>query len=334
MKKKTSIILAALFVLFTFAGCGNSAQNNAQESTKNAEPKEITISVPDGLPAISIAKLMKDKDNIIDGYKVNYKLEKSTESLSTAVMKKESDVAIVPSNMAAIAYNKTNGTYKIAGTTGWGSMYIGTINKEQTPEDLKGKEVYNIGKGLTPDIVTKTILKDKGFDVDNDVNFSYVNGVTELAPVILSGKAEYAVVPEPALSTVQTKNPDFNVMIDLNEEWKTMTDSEYGYPQATIIIKNDLIENDKEFVDKLLEKIKESTEFVYSDKETLAADCETVEISAKKPIIIKSIDRSNIKFVAIKDSYKEYETYFDKLNEFDSSTLGGKVPDENIFMEK
>ena len=122
MKKKLSIILAAFFMMLTFTGCGNSAQNNAQESVKNAQPKEITISVPDGLPAISIAKLMKDKDDIVDGYKVNYKLEKSTESLSTEVMKKESDVAIVPSNMAAIAYNKTNGAYKIAGTTGWGSM--------------------------------------------------------------------------------------------------------------------------------------------------------------------------------------------------------------------
>ena len=150
----------------------------------------------------------------------------------------------------------------------------------------------------------------------------------------MAGKAEYAVIPEPALSTVQTKNENFKVILDLNEEWKSINNSEYGYPQATVIVKKDLIDNDNEFVKALLNKINESTEFVYNDKDTLGSYCEEIGVSAKKPIIVKAIDRSNIKYVSIKDSYKEYETYFEKLNEFDPKTIGGKVPDEAIFMEK
>lgn len=46
------------------------------------------------------------------------------------------------------------------------------------------------------------------------------------------------------------------------------------------------------------------------------------------------MDRSNIKYVGIKDSYKEYETYFEKLYSFDPKTVGGKIPDDSIFMEK
>lgn len=118
-----------------------------------------------------------------------------------------------------------------------GIFYLGSTNPEATLENLKGKEVYNIGKGLTPDITARAILKDKGIDVDNDINFSYVDGVSELAPIILAGKAEYAVIPEPALSTVQTKNENFKVILDLNEEWKSINNSEYGYPQATVIVK-------------------------------------------------------------------------------------------------
>ena len=338
MKKYIFLVLTMFLAIFTFIGCGNKSEiinnNNQPNKKETSEIKNIKFIVPDGLPAISVAKMIKEKNQILEGYNVDYTIEKSTETLTTSVMKGEPDIAIVPSNLASTAYNKTNGEYKIAGTIGWGSFYLCSTNKDSTLEDLKGKEVYNTGKGLTPDIIAKLIFKGKGFDTDNDISFSYVDGVNELAPIILSGKANYAVIPEPALSTVQTKNENFKVILDLNEEWKNINNSKYGYPQATIIVKKDLVNNDSEFVKELLNKINESTEFVYNDKDALGSYCEEIGISAKKPVIIKSIDRSNIKYVGIKESYKEYETYFEKLNEFYPKTIGGKVPDEAIFMEK
>lgn len=335
MKKKLSLLLVVVLAILTFVGCGNNSNSQVDEIIDgNVEAKEISFLVPDGLPAISIAKIIKEKPEVKKDYNVSYTIEQSSETLVTSVMKGEPDIAIVPSNVAATAFNKTEGEYKIAGTVGWGSFYIGSTNANQTIEDLKGKEVYNIGKGLTPDIIARTVLKDKGIDPDTDINFSYVDGVNELAPIILAGKTEYAVIPEPALSTVQSKNESFNIILDLNEEWKKINNSEYGYPQATIIVKKELAEKDKDFVENILSKIEESTKWAYSDKESLGDYCEEIGISAKKTIIVKAMDRSNIKYVGIKDSYKEYETYFEKLYSFDPKTVGGKIPDDSIFMEK
>lgn len=333
MKNKACLFLVVVLSILTLQGCGNNNKVQSEDTKNTTEIKEISFISPDGLPSISIAKLIKEKPEVKAGYNINYTIEQSSESLVTSVMKGEPDIAIVPSNIAATVFNK-NKQYKIAGTVGFGSFYIGSTNENQTSEDLKGKEVYNIGKGLTPDIIARTVLKDKGIDVDNDINFSYVDGVNELAPIILSGKTQYAVIPEPALSTVQSKNEKFDVILDLNEEWKKINNSEYGYPQATIIVKTDLYENNKDFVKELLKQVKAATEWVYSDKETLGTYCEEIGVSAKKPIVIKSIDRSNIKYVDIKDSYKEYKTYFEKLNEFDPKTIGGSIPDDEIFMEK
>ncbi|AQS03639.1 ABC transporter substrate-binding protein [Clostridium beijerinckii] len=332
MKKKVSLFLIMILCVFTFAGCGSSSNQSKSEDNKKST-KDISFVTPDGLTAIAVAKLIKEKPEIKSGYNVNYTIEQNSDSLVTSVMKSEPDIAIVPSNVAATMFNK-NKEYKIAGTVGFGSFYIGTTNQNQSVEDLKGKEVYNIGKGLTPDIIARTILKEKGIDVDKEINFSYVNTVNELAPIILSGKSEYAVIPEPALSTVQSKNDKFNVMLNLNEEWKKLNDSQYGYPQSTIIVKKELLENDKEFVSELLKQVKDSEEWIYNNKETVGDYCEEIGVSAKKPIVVKAIDRSNIKYVDIKDSYKEYETYFKKLNEFDSKTIGGSIPNDEIFMEK
>lgn len=275
MKKKVSLFLIMILCVFTFAGCGSSSNQSKSEDNKKST-KDISFVTPDGLTAIAVAKLIKEKPEIKSGYNVNYTIEQNSDSLVTSVMKSEPDIAIVPSNVAATMFNK-NKEYKIAGTVGFGSFYIGTTNQNQSVEDLKGKEVYNIGKGLTPDIIARTILKEKGIDVDKEINFSYVNTVNELAPIILSGKSEYAVIPEPALSTVQSKNDKFNVMLNLNEEWKKLNDSQYGYPQSTIIVKKELLENDKEFVSELLKQVKDSEEWIYNNKETVGDYCEEIE---------------------------------------------------------
>ncbi|MCS6110162.1 ABC transporter substrate-binding protein [Clostridium botulinum] len=325
--KKLSIFLIPVISIFMIIGCG------VNKAATIDEVKEINFVVPDGLPAISIAKMIKEKPEFQKGYNVNYNIEKVPDNVATSIMKSEADIAIVPSNIPAISYNK-NGDYKIAGTVGWGAFYIVSTDNSQSIDDLKGKEIYNIGKGLTPDIITKAILKNNNIDPDKDVNLSYVGGVTEIAPVILSGKANYAVLPEPALSTVLSKKDNLNILLDLNEEWKKENDSKYGYPQATIIIKKDLIENNNKLVEKILREIENSTIWAYKDKEALGDYCEEIGVSANKNIIVSAMERANIKYVDIKDSVSEYNTYFKKLYEFDNITVGGNIPDEGIYMEK
>ncbi|AOR24052.1 ABC transporter substrate-binding protein [Clostridium taeniosporum] len=325
--KKLSIFLITILSIFMFVGCNKSNTANLDEV------KKINFVVPDGLPAISVAKMIKEKPEIQKGYSINYDMEKVPENIVTSIMKSEADIAIVPSNVSAISYDK-NGNYKIAGTVGFGSFYIVSTDDSKSIEDLKGKELYNIGKGLTPDIIAKSILKNNNINPDTDINLSYVGGVTEIAPVILSGKANYAVLPEPALSTVLNKKEGLNILLNLNEEWKKENNSKYGYPQATVIVKKDLIENDKKLVENILREIENSTLWAYKDKEALGDYCEEIGVTANKDIIISAMERANIKYINIKDSINEYNTYFKNLYDFDSKTVGGKIPDEGIYMEK
>ena len=330
MKKKIASILLMMVAVFTLVGCG---EGNKSTSDASKQAKEIKVMVPDGLPAISAAKLIKDNPKIEDGFNVKYTIEKTPDALVTSVMKGEADIAIVPSNVAAIQYNKKAG-YKIAATTGWGSFYLVSTEKIKNIKDLKGKEIYNIGKGLTPDIVTRDVLSNLGLNVNKDIKFSYLNGITELAPTIISGKAKFAVVPEPALSKVLAKKPNLNVIMNLNDEWKKENNSKYGFPQATVIVKEDLIKNDNKFVEKFLDKLDGSVKYAVEDKKDLGDICASIGVSANKNIIGKAIKKSNLKYVPIKDSKTEYNTFFKKLDKFDSKSIGGKVPNEGIYMEK
>ena len=177
-------------------------------------------------------------------------------------MKGEAELAIIPSNLALQAYKKGL-DYKIVGTIGWGSLYLVSENNINDLSELKGKEIYNTGKGLTPDIIFKEILKNNNIS-EEEVNFSYVGAASELAPLVATGKAEYAVVPEPVLSTVMSKNPNIKIILNLNEEWAKFNDVKEGYPQSTLVIKEEFFNEIKDsgVYEELINSFKESEEFV------------------------------------------------------------------------
>ncbi|MDY4079619.1 MAG: ABC transporter substrate-binding protein [Clostridium sp.] len=331
MKKKLLLIALTLCLTISLIGCGNKNESSNSVNNQKTETKEVKVVVPDGLPAIASAKLIKENQEIKKNYKTTYTIEKTSENIVSSVLKGEPDIAIVPSNVAATQYNKGAG-YEIAGTVGWGCFYLVSTDEEISLENLKGKEIYNIGKGLTPDIVTKSVLKDMGYG-DEDFNFSYVGGVTELAPTVIAGKTPYAVLPEPALTQVSSKNDKVSIILDLNELWKEKNNSKYGFPQSTVIVKKDFADKNKEFMDEFLDKLEESCEFAEKGTEELGSLCEEIGVSASKDIIPKSMEKANIDYEGIDDTHDEYKAYFEKLNSFDASTIGGKVPDEAIFME-
>ena len=324
MKKRMIKILILAIGIACLSGC--SSKENLKEDVS------VKVSMPDGLPSIALSKLAFENKNIKDGYNVNYNIEKTPDNLATTVMKGEADIAVVPSNMAAIAYNKTK-NYEITGTTGLGSFYLVSNDDIGGFKDLKGKEVVNTGKGLTPDITNKFIIKSNGLN-EKDINFTYVNSANELVPMIVSKKANTAIVPEPALTSLKIKNPEIKVVKSLNEEYKNITKSDYGYPQATIIVKSDFAKNNKEFINLFLEEVKESIIFVNSNPDKAGEYCEKIGVGTKKEIINKSLENANLQFIGVEESIKDYKGYYKILSEYDIKSIGGKIPDEKVFYKK
>ena len=325
MKKNSKVIFSLLVVLsmvFTLVGC------NKKEET-NVVKKEISFVAPSGVPATAISKMIKENIQIDDKYNINYSIENTSDTLATAVMKGEPDIAIVPSNLAAQAYNKGLG-YKLVGTTGLGALYLVSTEGDIVLNELSGKEVYNIGSGLTPDIVFKALLKEYGI---NDVTLSYVGGATELAPAILGGKAKYAVVPEPALTTILNKNPNIKVVASLNDLWKEKFNRESGFPQASLIVKETLINEDKDFVNKLIKEVYNSINWVNKNSKEAANYSIENGSQVDEAIIEKSIPNSSIIFIEAKDNKADYIDYYKVLEKENSKSIGEKIPDEEFFYE-
>lgn len=303
--------------------------NQGNNSITNEEINATLIS-PDGLPSIAISKLITDNSKI-ENITLESSIEKTTDLLLSELMKGKADLAIVPSNLALQAYKKDLG-YKVAATIGWGSLYLVSTEEISNISELEGCEVYNTGKGLTPDIVFKNILSKNNVNEDN-INFSYVGAASELAPLLISEQAKYAVVPEPVLSTVMAKNSDIKIILSLNDEWIKANNVENGYPQSTLLIKEEFYNKikDTNVYDKLIEAFEESEKWVIDNPQLAAEKCEELGITVNKDVINESIKNSNLKFTKIEDSKEEYEAYFSTI---DTDNKGESGEYDSVFIKK
>lgn len=320
MKRIITIIISILVIFII--GCSNTKVSY--------EEKQVRLITPDGLPSIAISKAMEEKKNI-GHLSINYEVQQTSDLLVAELMKGEAELAIIPSNLALQAYKKGL-DYKIVGTIGWGSLYLVSEDSITDLSELKGKEVYNTGKGLTPDIIFKEILKNNNISED-EIDFSYVGAASELAQLVATGKAKYAVVPEPVLSTVMDKNPNIKVILNLNEEWASFNNVKEGYPQSTLVIKEELFNEMKDsgIYEEFIDTFKEAEEFALNNPEETATICENLGITVNKAVIKESMKNSNLKFTEISDCIDEYNVYF---NIIDPDSKGESDEYKSLFIEK
>ena len=225
MKKKLLIALLVL-VMVTALSVAVLAGCTDDDSDGNGA-KVINIVVPDGSPAIALAKLIND-NSAPEGYTVNYSVVAGATQISTAIANKTADIAIAPTNIGATIYNKT-GAVKLYATVVQGALYM--VGKESLAGDtvqeklasLKGQTVFNIGQGGTPDLTFKYILDNYGIayqatDVEDEsyVALRYVTDGSELLPMLKQGTAKYGILGEPAVSRANA-NTGTSTVFDIQE---------------------------------------------------------------------------------------------------------------------
>lgn len=317
MKKKIVLLIGLLFITLVSA-CATPKM-----------PEKLNVVAPAGATAISIAKPMKDIAEI-DGIPVQYEVVPTTDLIVARLTAKEADFAVVPVNLAAQLYQKKL-PYKLASVVTWGNLFIASRDPLEGWEALKGKDIYMMGKGLVPDIVFRTLLKENGLDPDQDVNLIYLSGGTELAPNFLAGKAEVSMLPEPVLTTVKMKQPETHVMLDLQQEWNKAFNTESGYPQAGIFVKDELVQNAPSLVEKYLKSIEEGMGWLNENPAEAGQVAEELELGLPAAVVEKSMPGNNILYQPAAQVQKELQDFFQILYDFNPETVGGALPDQGLY---
>lgn len=149
MKKLVSIILIIGLAAFALAGCGGEV---AEETSVSETVNLAVLNGPTGMGAVQLTDMTDKYD--VETYE-------APTDIAPKLISGEVDVAALPSNMAAVLYNKTGGKVVAVTPVTLGVLYILGNNADvKDVKDLKGKTIVSSGQGGTPEYALQKVLED------------------------------------------------------------------------------------------------------------------------------------------------------------------------------
>lgn len=311
------MVLVTALAMLTACGANNAGTTAASFDESN--PAEVaTLAGPTGMGMIQM----------FGNPAYDISLLTSPDEITPKIISGEVSVATIPSNLAAVLYNKMKGGISIVAVNTMGVLYIlENGDTVSSVEDLAGKTIYATGQGSTPEYALNKILEANGLD---DVDVEYMGAHADLANAMAAGEVKLALLPEPYVSTVLAKNPDVSVKIDINKEWQKIFGEDAGMPMGVTVVSNDFAAN-KADMDQLIADYSASVDYVTTDTDAAAADIVAQGIVGAEAVAKSAIPRCGISFITGEQCKTILDDYFDVMFESNPDSLGGAIPDDAIF---
>lgn len=357
--KKLISLAAAASLALSLAGCGNaqSGQNGEkdapaaqeqpeaqQEETGAEQPPQQTagektlmnIAALKGPTALGMLNLMEQNDNGQAANRYQFTLAGAPDEIVGKITTGELDLAAVPTNLAATLYNKTQGGVKLLALNTMGVLYI--VEKGDTVQsvaDLEGKTVYATGQGSTPEYALNMILAANGLTPGENVTVEYKQEHAEILPLMLSGQAQIAMLPQPFVTSALEKDPEIRVALDLTQEWDKATDSQSGLTMGCVLVRSEFLEENREAVDRFLDEYRESVELANSDAglEHTAQLAQQYDVMTQE-VALKAIPECNIVFVEGDEMQRIASGCLQVLYDADPKSVGGTLPDDAFYYKR
>ena len=337
-RKCLASVLGVGLLLGMLTGCGSNQNNGSRGVQSIAETREaakIRVGSLKGPTSMGILFLM-DKAEIggtTDDYE--FRVATGADELLPLIVKGELDIALLPANVAAVLYQKTNGGIAVIDINTLGVLYMvtGTAGVDGIAE-LKGKTIYLTGKGTTPEAALHYVMEKNGLAKD-DYTLEFKSEATEVAAILADNPDAIGLLPQPFITAALMQNDALKVILDLNEEWMRAgqnTDADgAGMVTGVTVVRKAFLEEHPEAVEDFLEEHALSVEAINADAATGAALAVSAGIVAKEAIAQKAIPECNITCVTGEEMKTALSAYLDVLADFNAELVGGQVPAEDFY---
>ncbi len=327
MKKKLlSLLVLIILSMTTLLGCQN-------KKTTIEDTTTIKVAALKGPTAMGMVKMMDDAKTTKN---YEFKIKAAIDEITPLLVKGDVDIAAVPANLASVLYNNTEGEVKVLAINTLGVLYIVENGDSiQSISDLKGKTIYTSGKGATPEYTLNYILKENGIDPEKDVTIEYKSEHAECVAILASEENAIAMLPQPFVTTAQTKNDKIRIALDMNKEWDKLQQNEDKSALVTgaIVVRTQFLEEHTELVNKFLDAYKDSVEYVNSNIEEAADMIEEQDIIPAAVAKI-ALPYCNIVFIEGEEMETKLSGYYSILFEQNKKSVGGTLPDDTFYYKR
>lgn len=319
MKKIVALLLVLLLSVGIFASCAPK------------EKTHINVGALKGPTGMGLSKLMVKAEAGEAKNDYEFEVFGAPTDVTGLLLNGELDIAAVPTNLAATLYNKSNGKIKIIALNTLSVLYVlekgNTINSFA---DLEGKKIYASGRGATPEYALNYLLNENNITCEVEYFANHEEVVTQA----LAGNADIIVIPEPNVSNLMSKSPEYRIAVDINDVWEETTQGQSLISMGCIVAQAEFIENNKSAVDAFLKEYAESVKFVNEDVDGAAEIIAQLGIVPSKAIAQKAIPNSSIVCITGNEMKTKATPFIQILFDSNPASVGGKLPGEDFWYIK
>lgn len=301
----------------------------------------IIVSAPFGPLSYPLVYMEKYNEQSSFAESMELVIWKNPDQLRAMIAGNQADFFALPTNVAALFHNKGM-SCKLINVSVWSVLWL--VSGDSTKvhlRDFKYQEIVIPFKGDMPHIIFENICKKQGLNPEKDFKLRFVNTPMDAAQQLLIGNADHAVLAEPDISILiyRTKTEKsesakrFYRAVDFQEEWNKIYGTGVKIPIGGIAVPEKVSVNSE-----LIEKFqKEYAQAVYwcqnHPDETGKLIADYFEGVPSEPII-DAIDHVDQTFVKTKDAISSLEMFFSVLLEGNPASIGGKMPENDFYLEE
>ena len=333
---RTLNIILVIVMLIGFTSCGGN-QTEAQQ-VKNTK-ENIIFAVPFAPVAYPIIKIIEDGIFDKNGKTSELIIWKTPDQLKALVAGGQADIFAVPSNTAAMFYNKGIDV-KLLNISIWRAIWlISRSNDKKTLADFKGEEIAMPFKGDMPHIVFMALARKQGLDPEKDFKLQYVASPMDAAQKMIMRRVDNALLIDPAVSTVIEKSksgatsiiaPNIYRSVDIQNEWGRLYNTENELPFAGIMAGSEILKNPK-LLKEFTAEYKKAALWCMANPEKTAKMVVKHIPQLNEKGVAEAMRNVTLKGVSAKDARKRLEAFYTVLKNEKSALVGGKLPDNGFY---
>lgn len=294
----------------------------------SVKEETIKIGLLDGPSAVSFIAMI-DNPPVIDNRKVEFIIHSEPQQIQALMMQGELDFAVLPTVMAANLYNKGI-DYKLLAIPVWGTLYLLSNNPAiQNLNQLQQEKVYLFGQGSTADVLFRNYLK-KNVLHHIQTDYSYSSN-TELGHAFLQKKIALAVISEPIVSILMSKDSNISILQKIEPEGIYSNINKDIFAQTSFLVNANIITNYNTLIQAISELYKESCIFTYQQPEKTAALLVKHGFYPDTAVAMQSVPRCNIRFSYAADVKEMVMEYLRIFYTFEPKSTGGKMPADDFI---
>ncbi len=319
-------------ILAGLAGVGLALAEAGRLSARSVENLEI-LGAPTGA-SITLARVV-DAGMLAAAPNATFRLWRDPDQLRAGVASGRTRLFSTPTNLPANLANRSL-PIKLLCLLGQGHLSVVTADQSvNSLKDLVGKPVLCFFRNDMPDLVFRACAHLEGIDPDKDIKLTYVQTGMEAAQMLAAGKADSALLPEPAATAAimmaAGQGRILRRAVSLQQIWAAHH-GHAGIPMVGVAVHQSLIDEDPDIIAELGASLPAAKSWVLANRAEAAALAEK-DMSMHREVFEKAIDHFNMEIISAYDARDQLETFYKAILDLAPDALGGKLPPDDFYLK-